>query len=127
MQTQRMSTAEHRQQALDFLDAADQEFATGDFLQGSEKMWGAAAHALIAVGMQRSLPYETHAAMRNIARRLAGESQEPWMFTGGFSIAEFFHINFYHGFQRSPLDDDGLELWRMQVRAFVERVVEITA
>ena len=36
-----MITQEHSQTARDFLAASDQEFAVGDTLQGSEKLWGA--------------------------------------------------------------------------------------
>ena len=35
-----MQTQEHAQTAIDFLEAADREFASGDVLQGSEKLWG---------------------------------------------------------------------------------------
>ncbi len=44
MATQTFSSTEHRQVALDFLTASDEEFARGDHLQGAEKLWGAAAH-----------------------------------------------------------------------------------
>ena len=36
-----MLTQEHAQTARAFLDEADREFAEGDALQASEKMWGA--------------------------------------------------------------------------------------
>ena len=41
----------HAQTAREFLIAAGREFETGDKLQGSEKMWGAAAHAIMAVAL----------------------------------------------------------------------------
>ena len=47
-----MLTQEHAQTARDFLTVADEEFSAGDMLQGSEKMWGAAAHAVMAVAQQ---------------------------------------------------------------------------
>ena len=43
---------EHVQTAQDFLVKSDNYFADGDVLQGSEKLWGAAAHALTAVAQQ---------------------------------------------------------------------------
>ena len=45
-----MQATEHMQTAQDFLEAADREFEAGDELQGSEKMWVAAAHAVIDGG-----------------------------------------------------------------------------
>ena len=44
-----MLVHQHIQTAQDFLEAADREFEAGDILQGSEKMWGAASHAVMAV------------------------------------------------------------------------------
>ena len=49
MATTTMSPTEHRQVALDFLDASDEEFERGEVLQAAEKLWGAAAHAMISV------------------------------------------------------------------------------
>ena len=48
-----MLTREHIQTARHFLEVAEEEFAAGDAIQGSEKMWGAAAHAVMAVAQQR--------------------------------------------------------------------------
>ncbi len=42
-----MLTREHIQIAQDFLVKAEQEFVAGDILQGSEKLWGAATHAIM--------------------------------------------------------------------------------
>ena len=40
MTTGTMTSAEHRQVALDFLAASDVEFEAGDILQAAEKLWG---------------------------------------------------------------------------------------
>ena len=48
-----MTTTEHTQTAREFLEKSDRYFAEGDELQGSEKMWGAAAHSVMAVAQQR--------------------------------------------------------------------------
>ena len=43
-----VDTHQHVRTARSFLEAAEREFAAGDALQGSEKLWGAAAHAVLA-------------------------------------------------------------------------------
>ena len=49
MTTKEMTVSEHAQTARDFLAASDREFAAGDHLQGSEKLYGAATQAVIAI------------------------------------------------------------------------------
>ena len=48
-------TQKHVRTAQDFLVAADQEFTAGDVLQGSEKLWGAASHVVMAACSAKGL------------------------------------------------------------------------
>ena len=57
MTTREMTAAEHAQTARDFLAVSDREFAAGDHLQGSEKLYGAATQAVIAICQQRGWRY----------------------------------------------------------------------
>ena len=87
---------EHIQLAQELLEEADQEFAAGTTLKGSEMLWGAVAHALIAVALQRDWPFNSHGALKNVARRLINVPRHPqWLSES--DTAERFHINFYHG------------------------------
>ncbi|MXX52498.1 MAG: hypothetical protein F4Z35_00625 [Dehalococcoidia bacterium] len=95
-----MLVHEHIQTAQDFLETANREFEAGDILQGSEKMWGAASHAVMAVSQRRGWPFGSHNAMREAARRLAGEYNDPFI-EAAFGVAEKFHANFYHDFMES--------------------------
>ena len=52
-----MTSAEHIETAKQFLADSDREFLDGDELQASEKLWGAASHAVMAIAEQRGLPY----------------------------------------------------------------------
>ena len=63
-----MLVRDHTQTVREFLAASDREFAVGDTLHASEKLWGAAAHAIMAVAQQRGLEYGTHHALVNAAR-----------------------------------------------------------
>jgi hypothetical protein len=64
-----MLVQEHVQTAREFLEAADGEFAAGDVLQGSEKMWGAASHAVMAVAQQQGWPYDGGGTAAGLALR----------------------------------------------------------
>ena len=116
-----MLTQEHAQTAQDFLAVADDEFAAGDMLQGSEKMWGAAAHAVMAVAQQRGWHFGSHGALRIAVRRLAEESGDRAL-PGGFGTAERFHANFYHDFMER---DDDFDFTKDIVRDFVARVLSL--
>ena len=55
-----MLAVDHAQTAEGFLADSDREFAAGDVLQASEKLWGAAAHAMMAVAeTARFGPWDT--------------------------------------------------------------------
>ena len=114
-----MVIEEHIQTAQDFLEVSDQEFAAGDILQGSEKLWGAASHAVIAVAQQRGWPYGKHQALKTVVRRLYAESGDD-LLVAWFGLAEKFHANFYHDF----MEDYEVEDERPLVRRFVARVLE---
>ena len=116
-----MLTEEHAQTAQDFLAVADDEFAAGDMLQGSEKMWGAAAHAVMAVAQQRGWHFGSHGALRIAVRRLSGELDDPFLIAG-FVAAEKFHANFYHDFMEHDAD---FELSKDVIHQFVAHVLNL--
>ena len=103
--------------ALGFLEDAEREFAAGDSMQASEKLWGAATQAVMAVAVERSWPYGNHTALRIAVRRLA-EEYDDRSIRIGFGFAEKFHANFYHGF----MDEFQIEDEQPEVVEFVHRV-----
>lgn len=115
-----MSPTEHRQVALDFLAASDQEFERGDVLQGAEKLWGAAAHAIMAVAQGREWAHEGHRSLKNAVIKLAAEAQDP-LIEAYFLAAEKFHRHFYH----DSMEDWERESDRPLVHDFVRRVLEL--
>ena len=116
-----MLTQEHVQTAHEFLAAAHRELAAGDELQGSEKMWGAASHAIMAVAQQQGTPYGNHRAMITFARRVADELDDDGL-RAGLVAAQQFHANFYHGF----LESEDLEPNAELVRRFVNRMLALS-
>ena len=115
-----MAVDEHVRTARSFLEQADREFEIGDELQGSEKMWGAARHAIAAVAQERGWDFGKHGAIRSAVRRLADEREDA-MLDAGFLAARQFHANFSHGFM---LEDD-IERGRVIVRDFVDHVLAL--
>ena len=113
-----MLTQEHAQTAEVFLEDAAREFADGDELQASEKMWGAVSHAISAVAMQRGQDCGTHRKMVNVAWEIANEQDDDAL-RAGISTAEKFHANFYHGF----MEPEDMERNAEIVRRFVARRV----
>ena len=128
-----MSALEHRETAVRFLGEADDYFRLGDDLQGAEKMWGAAAHAVIAVYMQRGWAHRSHRAMNNAVLRLAdeirdaGNAEAAEILINGFALAANCHTHFYH--RDLDLDvGDGrfFSTAKRRVEQFVERMVAIS-
>ena len=118
-ETETMQVQEHTQTARDFLEAAEREFGAGDVLQGSEKTWGAASHAVVAAARRRGWPCGSHSQLKESVVRLAEEYDDPALRTE-FVVAEKFHANFYHGFMEDfELAD------RDMVTRFVERLLAL--
>ena len=133
MQTHPMGVLEHRETARTFLREADAYFRLGDDLQGAEKMWGAAAHAVIAVCQQRGWRHRSHRAMSEAVTRLSGELRDSGdelnanILDSGFVIASNCHVHFYH----RDMDENGGGGWffdmaKQAVERFVESMVAIS-
>ena len=120
MTTREMSAAEHAQTARDFLAASDREFAAGDHLQGSEKLYGAATQAIIAICQRRGWRYRSHRAMQQAVDALSREYGDPSI-VAGLSAANRFHENFFH----DHLEDYEIESERPAVHHFVNRMLAL--
>ena len=115
-----MLTQEHAQTALDFLEKADSYFEEGDQIQASEKLWGAAAHAILAVSIERGWPHTSHPAMKRAAERLSEEHSDP-LIAAYFGVAEKYHIDFYH----LAMTEEAWAADRPKVRDVVARVLAL--
>ena len=120
MTTKEMTAEEHAQTARDFLTASDREFAAGDHLQGSEKLYGAATQAVIAICQQRGWRYKSHRAMQQAVTNLSQEYGDLFI-TAGFATAERFHENFFH----DNMEDYTVEANRPAVHQFVDRMLAL--
>ncbi len=117
MTTKEMDPQKRIETAMTFLRQSDQEFAAGDRLQASEKLYGAAVQVVTAIAQLRNWRYDSHRAMKNNVYRLGREYGDNSI-VGGFATAEKFHWNFYHD-SMEPYEIEGE---RPIVHDFVERI-----
>lgn len=111
---------QHISIARRFLDKSEREFTAGDELNGAELLWGAAAHALIAVAQEHGWHWSSHGAFYNAARQLEVLQGRPgWV--SDFRTAENFHIHFYHG----RLTERQIAADRPKVSRFVNRLLSL--
>ena len=115
-----MTVDEHVETARKFLVDADSEFAAGDRMQASEKMWGAAAHAIMAVAQQRGWRFGGHRRMIEVARRIASELNDEDLRLG-LDAARQLHSNFYH----DHMEVGRLEINSERVRRFVAKMLAL--
>ncbi len=113
-----MRQDDHVQTARFFLTASDREFEAGDAMQASEKLWGAASQAVIAVAMRRDWNFRSHRSLKYAVGRLAEEFQDD-LLRGGFALAEQFHRNFYH----NEMEAAEVAANRPEVHRFVNRLL----
>ena len=111
---------QHAQTALEFLEKADRHYADGDQIQASEKLWGSAAQAIMAVSIERGWPHTSHPAMKRAAERLAEEHADP-LIASNFGVAEKYHRDFYHLF----MEDEEWTTDRPKIHDLVARVLAL--
>ena len=61
---------EHSVLARHLIERSAVHFDDGEPLEGAETLWGAAAHALIAVALSEGGRYDSHGALKRVALRL---------------------------------------------------------
>ena len=120
MTTPTLPLREHVELAPALLDEADVEFAGGKTLKGAEMLWGAVAHALIAVALRNGWPYDSHGALKRVATRLPNVPGTSHWLTE-FDVMERFHNHFYHG----QMSDGRIARYRPRARGFVARLLAV--
>ena len=103
-----------------FIDQARDELRRGDRLQASEKLWGAAAHALKAVAIQRGWQHTEHRNIHSIAIQLGNEFGRP-DFETKIHVANSFHINFYENVE----EEDSIRWAIGEVESLVADLEEV--
>jgi HEPN domain-containing protein len=105
----------HRDLAEKFLREAEELSAKGDYLQASEKAWGAAAQIVKAVAAKAGRELRSRGDLWRFVSEVAGEDRELRRL---WSRANSLHQNFYEGW--TPPED--VKYAVEDVKQFVERL-----
>ncbi len=106
---------EYKQTGRRYIRQADEEFEKGDFLQASEKAWGAVTQQVKALAVLRGLTHESHREIRIAASLIADEVNQDEIMDL-FSICESLHANYYEAWMRER-----------EVRRRIENMKELVA
>jgi uncharacterized protein (UPF0332 family) len=101
-------TEEHKEVSRRFMQQADEELDRGDYLQASEKAWGAAVRAVKCIAGQRGWEHDSHRHLFSAARRIADETADPDV-RRLFGVANSLHVNFYEGWMDTETVTAGIE------------------
>jgi uncharacterized protein (UPF0332 family) len=102
-----------------FLREAEEEYAKGDLVQASEKLWGAVASLLNAIAEIRGWEHHSHRDYDIIVENLFKETGDRELLTC-FGMAERLHANFYHNF----MSKETFELHRDYVLKLINKLKE---
>ena len=103
-----------------YLKEAEELLRRGDYVQASEKLWGAAVEAVKAVAKSRGVSLGTHRSLVNYVLELHKKHPELDL-RRGFAMAETLHINFYE----DHLPAEEVRLRAEEVKSFVEKILRL--
>jgi hypothetical protein len=103
-----------------YLEDADRLLAEGDFVQASEKYWGAMAEMVKVVAHLRGWRHFSHLEMKQAVSRLATEQGDTdWIRL--FGEAEALHANFYENF----MSEDRVRSSSTQAKELIEKLLRV--
>jgi hypothetical protein len=85
-----------------YLEDADKLLEAGDYVQASEKYWGAVAETVKVIATQRRWRHYSHRELRAAVERLFKETGDRELLHL-FSTAESLHSNFYENFMSNEV------------------------
>ena len=89
------TVAYHRERSRHFLDLVDDELERGELEEASNKVWGAAAHAIKAAAEQRGWPHYAHTLLEDAVKRLVYDEGAPRDLLIQYMTASSYHQRFY--------------------------------
>jgi len=100
-----------------YLKEGEDFLAKGDSAQASEKLWGASAEIVKAVGAQMGLELKTHADLWGFTTKLSSELGDPEILRL-FATANYLHQNFYE----NVMTLEAVSASAVAVKQFIEKV-----
>jgi HEPN domain-containing protein len=108
----------HSGLAEKFLREAEELLARGDYVQASEKAWGAAAQMVKAVAAKKGKELKSHGDLWRFVLEVAGENDE---LRRHWHVANALHQNFYEGY----IPPEGVRRAVEDVKRFVRMMKEL--
>ncbi len=115
MTTSADTRAYHRERSWHFLNLVEDELARGELEEASNKIWGAAAHAIKSVAESRGWQHDAHALLQRAIQRLIREEGAPQHLWGQYLIASAYHQMFYG----HPPDAEHIQYGRDIIAEFI--------
>ena len=103
-----------------YLKEAEIFLAKGDYVQASEKLWGASAEIVKVVAAKRGVELRTHRDLWEFVTKLRTELKDPEL-TRLFLQANYIHQNFYEGILPPEAVTDGA----VAVKEFIEKLEKL--
>jgi HEPN domain-containing protein len=103
-----------------YLKEAEALMDRGDYVQASEKFWGAAAEIVKAVAAKRGIEIKSHGELYGFVSKLKDELHEPEL-VRLFSLASTLHQNFYEDWLPAETVRDHAEAVRRLVESLKKR------
>ncbi|MCC5999021.1 MAG: PaREP1 family protein, partial [Thermofilum sp.] len=100
-----------------YLRDAEELLAKGDYVQASEKAWGAAAQIVKALAAKEGIELRSHGELHRYVSKLSserGDREIPRLWLSAVSL----HQNFYENWLPGEIVEEGLE----SVKEFVEKL-----
>jgi len=105
-----------------YLRDADRLLADGDYVQASEKYWGAMAEIVKAIAALRGWKHFSHRELREAVSLLREETGDADVIRL-FSIGESLHANFYENFMKP----DDVKIYAEDAHSFVDKLQPLAA
>ncbi len=107
--------AYHQERSRHFLGLVDDELARGELEEASNKVWGAAAHAIKAVAERRGWEHHAHSLLQEAIQRLIRDEGAPSHLWGQYMMASAYH----QGFSAWPPPADGISYRKEIISEFI--------
>ena len=115
--------AYHRERSWHFWNLVEDELARGELEEASNKLWGAAAHAIKAAAEARGWEHHAHVLLEQTMTRLIDEEGAPQHLFGQYMMATAYHQRFYGG----PPPAGGIRAGKVLIADFIRALENLPA
>jgi len=111
----------YRRLAQKYMRDAEVFIEKGDYVQASEKLWGASAEMVKLVAAKRGIQLKTHGDLWNFVTKLHTELKDPQL-SRLFLQANYLHQNFYENI----LPKEAVVAGAQAIKQFIAKLEKLT-